>query len=144
MIILPFLVIIISSLGSIVIGLTFIKLLANDEPHEAQEITDAQDDNDESEDFECITYHNEKGYIVIIDIHVFCKFRILFDDMDKLFLVMVLNHLHDLGDLEDFEAVEQSDDLDNEEQTLLLLGQSDGLKWNQRDEIIKELSSEIS
>lgn len=64
--------------------------------------------------------------------------------MDKLFLVMVLNHLHDLGDLEDFEAIEQSDDLNNEEQTLLLLGQSDGLKWNQRDEIIKELSSEIS
>lgn len=111
MIIIPFLDTIEWSLGSIVIGLTFIKLLANDEPHEAQEIADTKDDNDESEDFERITYHDEKGYIVVIDIHVFCKFRILFDDLDKLFLVMVLNHLHDLGDLEDFEAVEQSDDL---------------------------------
>ena len=57
---------------------------------------------------------------------------------------MVLNHLHDLGDLEEFETIKQSDDLNNEEQTLLLVVETHGLKWNQRDEIVKKLSLEIS
>ena len=124
--------------------LCFIKLLADDEPSEAQEIGDTQDDNDESKDFECITDHNKKGDIVIIDIHVICELRIVYDDKIKLFLVMALNHLHDLGDLENFEAVEQPDDLNYEEQTLLLVHDTNGLKWNQRDEIVKKLALEIS
>jgi len=57
---------------------------------------------------------------------------------------MALNHLHDLGDLENFEAVEQPDDLNYEEQTLLLVHDTNGLKWNQRDEIVKKLALEIS
>ena len=57
---------------------------------------------------------------------------------------MVLNHLHDLGDLEEFETIKQSDDLNNEEQTLLLVVETHGLKWNQRDEIVKKLALKIS
>jgi len=54
-----------------------------------------------------------------------------------------LNYLHDFGDLEYFESIDQSDDLNYEEQTLLLIKIND-LKWNQRDEIAKKITFEIS
>ena len=65
--------------------------VAEDQPEHAEEETDVDDEDDQLECFESIVYHHEKLDLVVVLVHVFCKFRVGLDQLSHPLLRKLLD-----------------------------------------------------
>ena len=88
-------------------------------PYKANEITNIDNDYNQLNRSEYETYDDQGCDVVVIDFDVVSEDWVVLYYFVQLFLVEHFHFLHDGGDAEDSEAVDESHDLDEVEETLV-------------------------